>query len=177
MLSKIALIAAAILVILAGVIAMQPDTYKVTRTADIAAAPADIHALINDFHKWEGWSPWAKIDPAMKTTYSGAPAGPTASYYWIGNDEVGEGRMTITESQPGQSVKIKLEFLKPFASNAITVFTISPSGAGSKVEWAMTGESNFLSKGFSLAMGGMDKAIGPDFEKGLAQMKALAERK
>ncbi|MFN0107031.1 MAG: SRPBCC family protein [Bryobacteraceae bacterium] len=177
MLKKIILIVVAVLVLMAGVIAMQPDTYQVTRSTEIAAPPAEVFALINDFHKWEGWSPWAKLDPNMKTTYSGAPAGTGAGYYWIGNDDVGEGNMTITDSQPPQNVKINLEFLKPFASKATNQFTITPSGAGSKVEWAMTGESNFMSKGFGLAMGGMDKAIGPDFEKGLSQLKALAEKK
>jgi carbon monoxide dehydrogenase subunit G len=177
MLKKILLIAAGLLVVLAGVIALQPGTYKVARSADIAAPPADVFGLINDFHKWDAWSPWAKIDPAMKTSFSGAPAGPGASYYWVGNDDVGEGRMTITDSQPPQHVRINLEFLKPFASNAVTDFTVTPSGAGSRVEWGMTGESNFMSKGFGLVMGGMDKMIGPDFEKGLAQMKALAEKK
>ncbi|MBI2685502.1 MAG: SRPBCC family protein [Acidobacteria bacterium] len=177
MLKKIVLFLAAALAILGGVIAMQPDKYTVSRSAEIAAPPADVHAIINDFHKWDGWSPWAKIDPNMKTTFSGPGSGQGASYYWIGNDQVGEGRMTIIESQPPQLVKIKLEFLKPFASNSITDFTVMPAGAGSKVEWTMSGESNFISKAFCLFMGGMDKAIGPDFEKGLTQMKALAEKK
>jgi len=175
--TKIGIAVIVILAVFSGVAAMQPDTYTVVRTADIAAPPAEVFGLINDFHKWEGWSPWAKIDPQMKNTYSGPDSGTGASYYWIGNDEVGEGRMTITASQPTQAVKIKLEFLKPFASNAITDFTVSPAGAGSKVEWAMAGESSFITKAMCLVMGGMDKMIGPDFEKGLTQMKALAEKK
>ena len=175
--TKIAIGVVVVLIALSGVIAMQPDTYKVTRTGEIAAPPAEVFALINDFHKWDGWSPWAKLDPAMKTTYSGADSGTGASYYWIGNDQVGEGRMTITASQPTQSVKINLEFLKPFASKADNDFTVTPSGTGTKVEWAMVGEHNFISKAMGLAMGGMDKMIGPDFEKGLAQMKTLAEKR
>jgi len=174
--TKILIGIAVVLIALCGIIAMQPDTYSVTRTVEIAAPPADVFALINDFHKWDGWSPWAKLDPNMKTTHSGAPAGAGASYYWIGNDDVGEGNMTIIDSRPNEKVQIKLAFLKPFESSAVNEFTITPAGAGSRVEWAMKGESNFMSKGFGLAMGGMDKAIGPDFEKGLAQMKALAEK-
>lgn len=177
MLTKIAIVVVVILAVVGCVIALQPDTYQVVRTAEIAAPPAQVFALINDFHKWDGWSPWAKLDPAMKTTYSGADSGTGASYYWIGNDQVGEGRMTIIESRPTEAVKIKLEFMKPFASSAINAFTVTPSGAGSKVEWNMAGDSNFMSKGFGLVMGGMDKMIGPDFEKGLTQMKALAEKK
>ncbi|HEU0122177.1 MAG TPA: SRPBCC family protein [Bryobacteraceae bacterium] len=177
MLVKVGIVIVGVLACLAGFIAMQPDTYRVSRTAEIAAPPDAVFALINDFHNWENWSPWAKLDPNMKTTYSGPSSGAGASYHWVGDDKVGEGRMTIASSQPASHIRIKLEFIKPFASNALTDFTVTPSGPGSKVEWTMTGESNFLSKGFGLVMGGMDKAIGPDFEKGLVQMKAVAEKK
>jgi carbon monoxide dehydrogenase subunit G len=176
MLRITAFVLAAIVAVLAVAIGMQPDTYRVTRSIDIAAPPAAVHAWINDFHKWDAWSPWAKLDPNMKTTYSGAPAGPSASYHWTGNDEVGEGRMTILESEDGRRVKINLEFIKPFASTALTDFTISPAGPGSRVEWTTGGDMNFLSKAMCLFMGGMDKMIGPDFEKGLAQLKAAAEK-
>ncbi len=177
MLKKIALAVLGVVLIFLGVAALQPDEYKVTRSIEIAAAPAAVHAQINDFHNWDNWSPWAKLDPAMKTTYSGAPSGPTASYHWIGNDKVGEGRMTILESQPAQSVKIDLDFIQPFPSKSITLFTITPAGSGSKVEWAMSGQNSFVPKAMMLLMGGMDKAVGPDFERGLAQMKLAAEKK
>ena len=168
-------IAGGILVALVGVIATQPGAYKVTRTTTIAAAPEAVFSLINDFHQWEGWSPWAKLDPSM-TTYSGSPAGTGAQYYWLGNDQVGEGRMTITGSEPPQVVKINLQFIKPFESDSITTFTLTPDGAGTRVEWAMEGQSNFLTKAFTL-FSSMDSAVGPDFERGLSQMKQLAEAK
>ena len=155
--------------------AMQPDTYTVTRTATVAAPPEQVFGLVNDFHQWEKWSPWGKIDPNMKTIYEGAAAGSGAIYKWAGNSDVGEGQMTILESQPNDRVKINLEFLKPFESKAITEFTFKPEGAGTAVEWKMAGDNNMMGKVFSLAMGGMDKMIGPDFEKGLGQMKAAAE--
>ena len=177
MLKKIALAVLGVVLIFLGVAALQPDEYKVTRSIEIAAAPAAVHAQINDFHNWDNWSPWAKLDPAMKTTYSGAPSGPTASYHWIGTDKVGEGRMTILERQPAQSVKIDLDFIQPFPSKSITLFTITPAGSGSKVEWAMSGQNSFVPKAMMLLMGGMDKAVGPDFERGLAQMKLAAEKK
>ena len=177
MLKKIALALVGIIAVFLIVAAMQPNEYKVTRSIEIAAPPAAVHAQINDFHNWDNWSPWAKLDPAMKTTYSGAPSGPTASYHWIGNDKVGEGRMTILESQPAQSVKIDLDFIQPFPSKSITLFTITPAGSGSKVEWAMSGQNSFVPKAMMLLMGGMDKAVGPDFERGLAQMKLAAEKK
>ena len=175
MLKTILIIVAAVIGCLLVVIALQPSEYRVVRTASINAAPATVHQLVNDFHRWDGWSPWAKLDPAMKATYSGAPSGPGAMYFWTGNDTVGEGRMTILESRAAERVVIKLEFLKPFESNSVATFNLTPEGSGSKVEWVMTGESAFMEKGAMLFMGGMDKVIGPDFEKGLKQLKVLAE--
>jgi hypothetical protein len=169
-----------LLVLIAGfaaVVAMQPSAYRITRSQAIAAPQADVFALVNDFHKWDGWSPWAKLDPAMKTTHQGPDSGTGAIYTWSGNDQVGEGKMTILESQPSDRVKIKLDFLKPFESTSITEFTLKPSGEQTTVEWSMTGENNFMEKAFMMFMGGMDKAVGTDFEKGLAQMKALAEKR
>lgn len=178
MLTKIGLAIGGIIVALLGVIALQPAEYTVVRTIQVGAAPADVHAVIDDFHKWDGWSPWAKLDPNMKTTYSGAPAGTGAIYEWSSPmDNVGDGRMTITNSVPAQRVDIKLEFIKPFASIAQTVFTTTPASGGTQVEWKMSGQKDFMTKAVALFMGGMDKMIGPDFEKGLAQMKALAEKK
>ncbi len=175
MLKKILLVVVAVLVALAVTIALQPSTFKVTRTASIAAPPAQVFALVNDFHKWSAWSPWATLDPAMKETYSGSPSGNGAVYAWTGNSEVGEGRMTVLESKLGELVRIKLEFLKPFASTSDTEFTFAGSGNATSVTWVMSGDNNFLSKAMCLFMGGMDKMIGPDFERGLAQMKTVAE--
>jgi len=177
MLKKILIALVIVVAGLAVVIALQPATFRVTRTATIAAAPADVFALVNDFHQWDAWSPWAKLDPAMKTSYAGAAAGQGAVYSWVGNSDVGEGSMTITDSQPASRVNIKLEFIKPFASVADTVFEFAPASAGTTVTWTMSGDNNFLSKAFCLFTGGMDGLIGPDFEKGLAQMKAVAEGK
>lgn len=178
MFKTIGLLVIAVLVCAAGFVAIQPSAYTVTRSVEIFASPAEVHALVNDFHKWDAWSPWAKLDPTMKTTYSGSPAGTGAVYQWASSqDDVGEGQMTITESIPEKLIAIRLEFMKPFASIAATRFSITPSAAGSRIEWAMSGENDFVTKGVMLAMGGMDKAVGADFEKGLAQMKALAEKK
>lgn len=175
MLTKILLVLAALLAGLVILIALQPAGYQVSRTATIAAPQERVFGLVNDFHKWDSWSPWAKLDPAMKTTYEGAPSGAGAVYSWVGNDTVGEGRMTITESQPYQHVGIKLEFIKPFASTSQTRFAFKDEGGKTNVIWTMNGQNNFLTKAFCLFMGGMDKMIGPDFEKGLSQMKTAAE--
>jgi hypothetical protein len=171
---KILIGLAIVVVALVVIIALQSSTYHVERSAMMNAPAPVIFAQVNDFHKWNAWSPWAKLDPAMKQTFDGAPAGNGAGYAWVGNSEVGEGRMTITESHPSDLIKIKLEFIKPFAANSNTVFTFKPEGNQTRVTWAMDGDKNFIAKAFHLFMN-IDKMVGGDFEKGLAQMKSVAE--
>jgi hypothetical protein len=174
MLKKILIGFAVVLVAFLLIVAMQPSHFRVERTANITAPVPAIFDRVNDFHKWEAWSPWAKLDPAMKQTYEGAPAGTGAIYTWVGNKQVGEGRMTITESIPSDLIRLKLEFLKPFASTAHTEFMFKPEKDQTVVTWSMSGENNFISKAFCLFMN-MDKMVGGDFEKGLANLKSLAE--
>jgi hypothetical protein len=176
MLKKILLGLAGVIAVFVVVVALQPAAYHVERSATIAAPAAAVFGHVNDFHQWDAWSPWAKIDPNMKTTFEGPAAGPGAIYTWAGNSDVGEGRMTLTESRPGELVGIKLEFIKPFASTCATAFTFKPQGDQTAVLWTMDGENNFIAKAFCLFMN-MDKMIGGDFEKGLAQLKTVAEAK
>jgi uncharacterized protein YndB with AHSA1/START domain len=163
------------LVIVFGVaVGLQPAEFRIVRSATIAALPAEVFAQVNDFHNWEEWSPWAKLDPASKITFDGPRAGTGAVFAWSGNDKVGEGRMTLTESQPNELIRIKLDFIKPFESTCTTEYTFKPEGKQTVVTWSMSGEKNFLSKVFCLFVD-MDKTVGGDFEKGLAQMKTVAE--
>jgi hypothetical protein len=134
----------------------------------MAAPPENAFAQVNDFHAWPAWSPW------MKKTFEGAPSGVGAVYAWVGNKQVGEGKMTIEKSTPPSLIGIKLEFIKPFAATNQATFTFTPSAGGTNVTWAMDGQNNFVGKAFSMFMD-MDKMIGGDFEKGLASMKSLAE--
>jgi uncharacterized protein YndB with AHSA1/START domain len=164
-------------VIVAGtlvVVATRPTEFRVTRTARIAAPPAAVFAQVNDFRKWDAWNPWAKIDPAMKQSYEGSPAGVGAVYTWVGNAQVGEGRMTLTESRPNELIRIKMEFFKPFAATSSAEFTFKPEGDQTVVTWSMEGRNNFMAKAVHLVMN-MDRMIGGQFEKGLTQMKAVAE--
>ena len=165
---------AVIIVVLAVVVAMQPDDFRVTRSATVSAPAAVVFAQVNDLHKWEARNPWQKKDPAMKLTFDGPPAGPGASYSWAGNNEVGEGRLTITESRPGELVRLKLEFMKPFAATNTADFTFKPEGDKTAVTWSMEGKNNYLAKALHLVMN-MDKMVGGEFEKGLADMKVAAE--
>lgn len=159
--------------VLLAVIALQPDQFHVERSIEMAAPPELAFAQVNDFHAWGAWSPWEKIDPAMKRSYDGPTSGVGAKYAWVGSKEVGEGRMTIEHSEPSK-IAIKLEFLKPFAATNTATFTFSKTATGSKTTWAMDGYKNFTAKAFHLFMN-VDKMIGPDFERGLAGMKVAAE--
>ncbi|MEO8637090.1 MAG: SRPBCC family protein [Gemmatimonadales bacterium] len=174
MLKKILLVVAALGLILAVVVALQPAAFSISRSATISAPDSVVFAQLNDFHNWEAWSPWSKLDPAMKATYAGPAAGAGAEYSWAGNKDVGEGRMTILESTPSSAVRIKLEFLAPFAATNTAVFTLTPTTNGTIVVWTMTGRNNFMAKGANLVMN-MDKMVGGDFEKGLAQLKTISE--
>src|SRR5207245_4400774 len=174
MLIKILVALAVIVLGFVGVVAMRPSEYRVARTATIAAPAPAVFAQVNDFHKWEAWNPWAKLDPAMKQAYEGAPAGSGAIYTWSGNNEVGEGRMTITESRPSDLIRIKLEFFKPFAATNTAEFTFKPEGNQTAVTWSMTGNNNFMAKAVHLLMN-MDTMVGGQFEKGLAQMGSVVE--
>src|SRR5579883_721226 len=174
MLVKILIVVAVLAVAFVALVASRPSQCSTTRSAYIAAPPSAIFPLVNDFHNWEAWSPWAKLDPKAKTSYSGAAAGEGASFAWDGNKNVGTGTMTIVESRPSELIRIKLDFLKPFAGTSAAQFTFKPTGNGTTVTWSMTGKANFMAKAVNLFMN-MDKMVGGQFEKGLASMKQEAE--
>lgn len=170
---KILIAVVAFIVVLCAVIATRPDTFRVERTAEINAPAATVFTQVNDFSKWQAWSPWAKLDPNVKLELSANPAGKGATYKWEGNDDVGSGAMTILESKPNEQVDIDLHFLKPFEAKNKTIFTFT-GNAPTKVTWAMEGNNTFVTKAFTMFMD-MDAMVGKDFEKGLAQMKTAAE--
>jgi len=154
-------------------IATRPDTFRVERSSKINAAPGVVFSLINDFHEWTKWSPWERLDPKLKRTYEGPTAGVGAKYSWA-SEQVGEGRMTILESKPNESIVIKLEFIKPFEATNQVTFKLEPADAGTRVTWSMDGKNNVMGKAFSLFMN-MDSMVGKDFEQGLFIMSKAAE--
>lgn len=149
------------------------STYEVTRSTYVAADPAVVHALVNDFHEWRKWSPWEDLDPNLHRTYTGPDSGVGAHYAWSGNRKAGEGTMVITSVTPLE-IDVKLDFLKPFSASNQVQFILTPHDGGTKVEWRMEGEQKGL-WGFVGRFMNMDKLVGSDFEKGLARLKATAE--
>jgi len=170
----VALGIAAVVLIFLIIVALQSPDFRVSRSATMSAPAPAVFAHVNDLHRWEAWNPWGKIDPAMKQTYEGAPAGVGQIYSWVGNSQVGEGRMTITESRPSDLVCIKLEFFKPFKATNAAELTFKPEGNQTAVTWSMSGTKNFMHKAVHLFMN-MDKMVGGQFEKGLADLKAIVE--
>jgi uncharacterized protein YndB with AHSA1/START domain len=155
--------------------AIQPKTFRLERSTTIKAPPEKVFALVNDFRQWGEWSPWDKMDPNMTRNYGGSPSGVGSTYGWVGNKKVGEGSMEIVGSNPGKAVSLKLDFLKPFEAHNMTDFTFTPEGDGTRVNWAMHGPLGFAQRLMHIFFN-MEKMVGPDFERGLASMKQVAER-
>jgi uncharacterized protein YndB with AHSA1/START domain len=176
MLKKIALVLVGLIALLLIFAATRPGEFRVERRIDIKAPPDKIYPLLADFHRWAEWSPWENLDPAMKRTFSGAPADKGAIYEWKGNSQVGQGRMEVTSTTTPTRVIVKLDFIEPFEGHNTADFNITtPSGDTSTVTWAMYGPSPYISKLMGVFVS-MDSMIGKDFENGLTKLKVAAEK-
>ncbi|MGZ5399284.1 MAG: SRPBCC family protein [Nocardioides sp.] len=148
------------------------SSFEMSRSTTIDAPPDRIHALLDDFHAWREWSPWEEVDPDLHRTFTGPDQGVGAHYAWRGNSKAGQGTMEIIESSPS-SVVVDLRFLKPIKATNVTRFDLTPAGAGTTVVWTMTGD-----RGAVMGLMGklyFDRAVGKDFDRGLAQLKSAAE--
>jgi uncharacterized protein YndB with AHSA1/START domain len=153
---------------------MANSTYTVKRSTVIDASAERIYEQIADFHNWTSWSPWEDLDPAMRRTYSGSASGAGAIYTWSGNRKAGQGRMQVLEASSPSKLLIDLVFERPWKSHSVTEFTISSRGGGSEVDWSMTGPNTLMTRVMGIFKS-MDSLLGPDFEKGLAKLKADLE--
>ena len=174
MLDIILMLVAIAVVVFLIVVSRQPDDFKVTRSASMAAPVSSVFAQVNDLHKWEAWSPWAKLDPAAKNAFEGPESGVGAIMRWSGNNKVGVGSMTIIESHSDDLVRFKLDFLKPFKATNTAEFWFKSEGDQTVVTWSMLGKNNFISKAMGLIMN-CDKMVGGQFEQGLSSIKSIVE--
>jgi uncharacterized protein YndB with AHSA1/START domain len=174
MIKKILIALAAAVALLLVVIALRPAKFHYSRSATIVASPAALFEQVNDPHKFQAWNPWAEIDPNSKVTFSGPPSGVGSAFSWAGNNEVGEGTMTLIESKPGELVRFRMEFRKPMEGVSTAEFTFVPSGDKTTVTWSMFGPNNFMGKAVSLFIN-CDKMVGDQFEKGLGNLKRAVE--
>jgi uncharacterized protein YndB with AHSA1/START domain len=154
--------------------ATRPDSFSVERRIVIQAPPEKIQPLIADFHRWSDWSPWEKLDPAMQRSFRGPPSGVGASYGWQGNGDVGSGRMEV-KAVAADKVSIQLDFIAPFEGHNTADFMLTPKDGGTEVRWVMFGPATFVTKLMGVFVS-MDSMIGKDFDKGLAQLKVVAEK-
>lgn len=171
------IIAIIVVVLVAAILifaATKPDTFRVERKTQIKAPPEKVLAEINDFHRWQAWSPYEKKDPAMQRSFSGPASGQGAQYAWSGNKEIGSGSMEILATTP-QKTSIKLDFLTPFEAHNRAEFSALPQGDGTEVTWVMEGPLPYFGKVMHVFFN-MDKMVGGDFEVGLANLKAIAEK-
>jgi uncharacterized protein YndB with AHSA1/START domain len=174
MLKKILIALLALVAIFLIFVALQPSEFHVERTANMAAPPAMVFDQVNDLHKWEAWSPWAKLDPNAKITFEGPPSGTGTIMTWAGNNEVGEGKMTLAESRPNELVKINVDIVKPMEGSSTTEFAFKPEGDQTAVTWSMSGHHNFIAKAMCLVMNGK-KMMSDMMDEGLANMKSMVE--
>jgi uncharacterized protein YndB with AHSA1/START domain len=179
MLKVLGIILGVIVLAVAGVAAYaaatQPDTFRVSRSLDISAPPEEVYSILSDFRRSPEWSPYEKLDPDMKRTHGGAASGKGAVYEWNGDSNAGAGRMEIVEATPGQSVTLKLDFVRPFEASNVVEYKLQPKGSATQVSWDMHGPMPFISKVMCVFVD-LDKMVGKDFETGLANLKTLAEK-
>jgi uncharacterized protein YndB with AHSA1/START domain len=156
---------------------MADDIYTIERSITIAAPAERIYEQIADFHQWPEWSPWEGVDKHVKRIYAGPESGTGAKYSWSGNRRAGLGQMEITQAIEPSAVLIDLEFVKPFRARNDIQFRLLPdpeSPSDIHVTWTMTGKKSLITRLVSM-FSSMDKLVGPDFERGLAQLKTRAE--
>ncbi len=168
------LVIAVIVSILVAFIATRPSEFRITRSGAVPGPVAAVFPHVNELRKWEAWSPWARLDPNAKSTFEGPAAGTGASMAWAGNNQVGEGKMTITDSRPNELVRFKLEFYRPFKATNTAEFTFKAEGGQTTVTWSMSGTNNFMAKAMNLVIN-CDRMVGGQFEKGLANLRAVVE--
>ncbi len=172
---KVALAIAVILAVFLGFVATRKGHFHYERSGVIAAPAERIFPYLSDFHRGQLWNPFAQKDPAMKITYSGPESGVGAMMEFDGNREAGTGKLEILSLVPNRSVDIRLTMIKPFAAVNQVHYELAPEGTGTRFTWSMEGDNGFMGKLVSVFVD-CDKMIGGEFDKGIALLKAVAEK-
>jgi hypothetical protein len=170
-----------VLITLASIVALllifamfKSDDFRVSRSLKMAASPSKAFSQVNDLHLMNTWNPFLKLDPNCKVGYEGAESGEGAVCTWDGNKNVGAGRQTIIDAKPNESVRMKLEFYRPFAGVNEVEFTFVPEGSQTVVTWNMTGKLAFFPRLVGIFVS-MEKMCGDSFSKGLADLKTIVD--
>lgn len=178
MLKTILIVVVILTVGVAGLVAYaamtQPDTFRVQRAMTINAPSEKLVGILTDLRRGAEWSPYEKKDPAMKKTFSGPASGPGAKLEWDGNKDVGAGSLTVKNVTPSK-VTLNLHMIRPFEGNNTVEYAFAPQGNATSMTWALHGPMPLISKVMCVFMD-FDKMVGADMERGLTDLKALAER-
>jgi len=153
--------------------ATRPADFRVERSATLAATPSALFEHVNNHRKFTVWNPFMKLDPNVKTTYTGPESGVGAVCSWDGNSDIGAGSCTIIESKPAELVRSRMDWKRPMEGTSTVDFTFKPDGDKTIVTWAMYGKNNFMGKVVSVFID-CDKMCGPQFEQGLAELGKVA---
>ena len=150
-----------------------PREVHIERSGSIHAPAKVVFGLVNNLHTWEKWSIWNQIDPEMDITYENSGIGKNASYTWNSeNSKVGQGKLTITESIPYDSIATEMDFMEE--GTAMGYFLFKENGGATDITWAFN--SDLGNNPFARWMGLMfNTMIGPDFENGIANLKVVSE--
>ena len=150
-----------------------PRHSHVERSIETSASPATVFEIVNGFRRFNEWSPWAGLDPQTRYTYSGPESGVGARMQWQSeSSDVGSGSQEIIAIEPDRSVSIRLDFGQK--GKPISKMSLLPAGSGTRIVWSMDSDfsDDFVGRYFAPFL---DRMVGPDYERGLAQLKRLVE--
>ena len=178
MVKKILLTLLGLIVLAALVIALiasqRPDTFRVSRSASIAAPADKLFPLINNLREFDTWNPYSQKDPQMKSSYSG-PAHGAGARSDFESKKAGTGSLEIVQATPPSEVKMRLNMTAPMKADNTVIFTLTPQGNATQATWTMEGPAPFLAKCMGVIFN-MDKMVGADFDAGLANLNVRAEK-
>ncbi|MCB0474751.1 MAG: SRPBCC family protein [Flavobacteriaceae bacterium] len=155
-------------------IATLENTYDVKRSIKIKAPVSVVYKQVNDFKNWPSWSPWLQQDPETALSYGDRTSGDGATYSWK-SGIIGEGKMETITAIPDDSISQKMELMKPWNSKSDVYWVFRPVNDSTEVTWGMKGSMGFLDRAFIALRGGMDKMVGPDYEKGLVKLDSVVQ--
>jgi uncharacterized protein YndB with AHSA1/START domain len=175
MLKKLLIALVVVVVIFLGYVAAQPSDFKIAREIRINAPAEVIFPYVNNAKKLDEWNPWMKLDPNTQVTYTGPAEGKGSASHWVAGSQVGTGSATIIDSVPYSLVRTRLDYVKPFESTNTVEFNLKSEGNQTVVTWSNEGKNKFIGRIMCTLFFNMDKMVGGMFEKGLADLKTLAE--
>jgi len=163
-----------VLIIILALIA--PKSYDVNRKIIVQQPVPVVFEYLKYLKNQDNWSPWAKRDPDMKKEFVGSDGEIGATSKWQGNKDVGSGEQEIKRIVENEVIESELRFLKPWKSQSDAYLKVNEAGAGeTEITWGFSGKNKFPVSIMMLFMN-MDKAVGKDFEEGLASLKEILEK-